>query len=119
LPWQAIRRDAEQYALLFLAGPVGEAKLLGTTLRVHGGESDLLRCLRLCSDLADYGTWRARVTGESLPDVDHVEMANRLLIRATQILNNPRAWRAVTALATGQSQRRRRTDPVVSLGAVD
>lgn len=91
--------DTEQHALVYLAGPLVEAKLFGTFLRSHSCESDLAKCYRLCRLLDAYhrhldAAYGLRVTREA-PG----ERASRLRLRTRRVLGHPRTWRAIKALA--------------------
>ena len=99
LPWPAVVQDTERYALFYLAGPAGEAKLLGTSLRAHCCESDLRQCQHVCRSLRNYRGHLVRTHAMSIPRVDPAEMANELLRRAVRILTHRGVWRAVVALA--------------------
>lgn len=99
LTWTLVRRDTEHRAIVSLAGPVAEAKLLGTTLRSHGCKSDLSKCQLFCSELDRYRRNLVETYAMNIPEVEPVEMANRLRKRTLTILAHRDTWRAVTALA--------------------
>lgn len=99
LTWTLVTRDLENRAIVFLAGPVAEAKLLGKPLRSHGGQSDFSECLQLCRVLDRYRRHLADKYGLTLPKEQPADMANRLARRAARILAHPNTWQAVTALA--------------------
>lgn len=98
--WPEVVRDTEERAMVFLAGPVAEAKLHGTRLRSHCCESDLLRCYTLCSILREYGQRLAGEQGLRIPEVNVAAMANELRGRTARFLGHFRTWSAVTELAT-------------------
>ena len=99
LTWTLVARATEQQSMVLLAGVVAEAKLLGTPLRAHCGESDLSRCLHLCWLLDCYRRALVDTQAMVIPEEKPIDMANRLRQRTRQILGHPRTWRAVTALA--------------------
>ena len=77
--------------MVFLAGPVAEAKLSGTAMRSYGCRSDLEICVHICERLHLYRNRRSKALG--------VEMANRLRSQTALILGRPEVWRAVVAIA--------------------
>jgi hypothetical protein len=99
LTWNLVKRDTEQRIMVFLAGALSEAKLLGTPLRSHGCRSDLQKCLLLCDVLSDYRRQLVQKQGMSIPEIDPAEMTERLRRRTKRVLGDPDTWRAVAALA--------------------
>ncbi len=98
LTWQLVARAIEERAIVSLAGPVAETRLLAR-LRAHGNQSDFSRCQKLCYVLDRYRRHLAHKYGLVIPKEKPVDMANRLRRRTMRILANPHTWRAVTALA--------------------
>jgi hypothetical protein len=99
LEWAILVKDTEQRAMVFLAGALAEAKLLGTPLRSHCCESDLRKCLQLCYALCGYREHLVATTAMELPKIDPAALADRLRRRTQRMLSRPDTWRAVTALA--------------------
>lgn len=85
--------------MVLFAGPLAEARLLGTIMRAHCCQSDLRKCQLLCAALLSY---RDEVCAEPrglLPDQGAAAMANVLRRRAMHVLRRADVWRAVSALA--------------------
>jgi hypothetical protein len=99
LTWKLVARAIEDRAIVFLAGPVAETRLLGTMLWAHGNQSDFSRCQQLCYVLDRYRRHLTHKYGLEIPKEKPADMANRLRRRAMRILANPHTWRAVTVLA--------------------
>jgi len=93
---------------IFLAGPLAEAKALGTPLRSLGSRSDLEKCIRLANRLECLNTF---VSG--FVDID--ELKGVVLLdgerkRVRRWLTQPRIWNAISLAAerlsmTGQLNR--------------
>ena len=70
--------DTCELAIVFLAGPVAETRLLGTMLWAHGNQSDFSGCQQLCYVLDRYRRHLAHKHGLVIPKEKPVDMANRL-----------------------------------------
>jgi len=92
-------RHAEHRIMVLFAGALAEAKLLGSKLRAYNGQSDLSNCLAACCFVAALQGPSACTLSTVKPAEKPTEVANRLRVRARQILGNPGVWRAVTTLA--------------------
>jgi hypothetical protein len=99
ITWKLLLRDTEHRAMVALAGPLAEAKLLRKPLRSHCCVSDLQRCEQICWDLDRYRRHLIKTRAIAIHADGPVEMANRLRRRTFQTLVHPRIWREVTALA--------------------
>lgn len=99
LTWAIVRQDTERHVMVRLAGPLAEARLLGTPLRSHSCESDLQSAMRLCALLEDYRKHLAATRGLLVPGEPPGDLASRLRRRTRHVLGYPPTWRAVKALA--------------------
>lgn len=96
--WATLVRDTERWAMVYLAGPVAAARLMGMPMRVAGNVSDFQQCLLLCGYLNRYRKRCVR-KGANIKVIDPGELANRLRRRTATILGRPEVWRAVSYLA--------------------
>jgi hypothetical protein len=99
LTWAIVRQDTERHVMVRLAGPLAEARLLGTPLRSHSCESDLQSAMRLCTLLEDYRRHLAGTRGLLVPREPPGDLASRLRRQTRHVLGFPPTWRAVKALA--------------------
>lgn len=76
LTWQLVARAIEDRAIVFLAGPVAETRLIAR-LRAHGNQSDFSRCQQLCYVLDRYRRHLAHQYELIIPKEKPVDMANR------------------------------------------
>jgi hypothetical protein len=99
IAWRLLLRDTEHRAMISLAGPLAEARLLGTSMRSHTCESDLASVARVCFDLGEFHSRLTNAGRLTLPMEAPAEMANRLRRRTLKMLAHVHIWREVTALA--------------------
>lgn len=97
--WPLVARDTERRVMVLFAGPLAEAKLLGTPMRAHCCESDLQKCRLLCTALLRYRDGVAAESGGLLEDEDVAALAHALRRRTMRVLGRADVWRAVSALA--------------------
>ena len=97
--WALLLRNVEHRAMISLAGPIAEAKLLGKPLRSHCCEPDLQKCLTICVAADKVRRYLADKNAKTVSFEAPEVMANRLRRRTLATLAHPKIWRAVTALA--------------------
>jgi hypothetical protein len=98
-PWPLVARDTEHRVMTLFAGPLAEAKLLGTTMRADCCESDLQKCRLLCAALLNYRGGTAAESGGLLGDENVAALANALRRRTMRVLARADVWHAVSTLA--------------------
>jgi len=96
--WQAALSLAEKDSMFFLAGPLAEAKLLGTPFRLYGGRTDIEKVLTILERLEN--THLIIKSAVDIPDLgNRYHLANRLRTRTRRLIARPKIWCAIKVLA--------------------
>ena len=95
--WQFSYQASVDELFILLAGPMAEAKLLGSPLKLLGNRSDLDRCMHLAKSLTAKAEFAAGYT-RVLP-LDAEALMNDTRAQVRRWVATPRIWRAITTVA--------------------
>lgn len=99
--WESVTRTRRRMRVL-LAGPLAEAKAMGTPMRSLGAKSDLAECRRLADRLL--ALWSHFPAYQGFPCPDPWAMLNRERKRVRAWIARPRVWSLVSAYAHALSE---------------
>jgi hypothetical protein len=95
--WQFSYQVSVDDMFIFLAGPMAEAKLLGSPLKLLGNRSDLDRCMRLAISLKAKAAFAAGYT--SVQPINAAVLMNDTRALVRRWVAAPSIWRSIATVA--------------------